>query len=204
MLDGSQGAPVGFGFYVGKTRTTYEVVRRGSQGVRRFALGNVTDMGLEEAYQVARELIQELKVSGENPKLKAVRASQQEEDRRLEQLTVADRSAVYIADMTDRVPATVSLKGKELPVGVEIGETEKQAVAPHQGGTRVTFPVLTRNAWASTLTGATIEQGSMASTPKESAIVGYDGALYLEHPEPGMVVEVSDVCKAVLPSPLPA
>lgn len=30
VLDGNQGAPVGFGFYVGKTRTTYEVVRRGS------------------------------------------------------------------------------------------------------------------------------------------------------------------------------
>ncbi len=71
VLDGNQGAPVGFGFYVGKTRTTYEVVRRGTQGVRRFALGNVTDMGLEEAYSVARELIQELKASGENPKTRA-------------------------------------------------------------------------------------------------------------------------------------
>lgn len=75
VLDGNQGAPVGFGFYVGKTRTTYEVVRRGAQGVRRFALGNVTDMGLEEAYSVARELIHELKASGENPKTRACLAT---------------------------------------------------------------------------------------------------------------------------------
>lgn len=58
------------------------MVWRGSQGVRRFALGNVTDMGLEEAYQVARELIQKLKDSGENAKLKAVRANQQQEEGR--------------------------------------------------------------------------------------------------------------------------
>lgn len=39
VLDGNQGAPTGFGFYVGTTRTTYEVVVRGPAGVRRFSLG---------------------------------------------------------------------------------------------------------------------------------------------------------------------
>ncbi|MCF3490944.1 hypothetical protein GUV62_04365 [Stenotrophomonas maltophilia] len=67
----------------------------------------------------------------------------------------------------------------------------------------MTFPVLTRNARAFTLTGASIAPGILASTPNEQAMMGYDGALYLEHPEPGMAVEVSGVCKAVLPSPLP-
>lgn len=109
---------------------------------------------------------------------------------------------VLVTDVPSLLPTTVSLKDKELPVGVEIGETEKQSVAPRQGGVRVTFPVLTQNARAFTLTGASIAPGTLASTPNEQAMVGYDGALYLEHPEPGMAVEVSDVCKAVLPSPL--
>ncbi|MGE8228633.1 fimbria/pilus outer membrane usher protein [Stenotrophomonas hibiscicola] len=110
---------------------------------------------------------------------------------------------VLVTEVPSLLPTTVSLKDKELPVGVEIGATEKQAVTPRQGGVRVTFPVLTQNARAFTLTGASIAPGTVASTPNEQAMVGYDGALYLEHPEPGMAVEVSGVCKAVLPSPLP-
>ncbi|HHA2697790.1 TPA: fimbria/pilus outer membrane usher protein [Stenotrophomonas maltophilia] len=110
---------------------------------------------------------------------------------------------VLVTDVPSLLPTTVSLKDKDLPVGVEIGETEKQAVAPRQGGVRVTFPVLTQNARAFILTGPIIAPGTVASTPNEQAMVGYDGALYLEHPEPGMAVEVSGVCKAVLPSPLP-
>lgn len=110
---------------------------------------------------------------------------------------------VLVTDVPSLLPTTVSLKDKDLPVGVEIGETEKQAVAPRQGGVRVTFPVLTQNARAFILTGPIIAPGTVASTPNEQAMVGYDGALYLEHPEPRMAVEVSGVCKAVLPSPLP-
>ncbi|WP_329754836.1 hypothetical protein [Stenotrophomonas maltophilia] len=109
---------------------------------------------------------------------------------------------VLVTDVPSLLPTTVSLKDKDLPVGVEIGETEKQSVAPRQGGVRVTFPVLTQNARAFTVTGASIAPGTLASTPNEQAMVGYDGALYLERPEPGMAVEVSGVCKAVLPSPL--
>ena len=110
---------------------------------------------------------------------------------------------VLVSDVPPLLPTTVSLKDKDLPVGVEIGETEKQAVVPCHGGIRVTFPVLTRNARAFTLTRATIAPGTVGFTPNEQAMVGYDGTIYLEHPEPGMAVEVSGVCKAVLPSPLP-
>ncbi|HDS1136835.1 TPA: fimbrial biogenesis outer membrane usher protein [Stenotrophomonas maltophilia] len=110
---------------------------------------------------------------------------------------------VLVTNVPSLLPTTFSLKDKDLPVGVEIGETEKQSVAPRQGGVRVTFPVLTQNARAFTVTGASIAPGTLASTPNEQAMVGYDGALYLERPEPGMAVEVSGVCKAVLPSPLP-
>jgi len=67
----------------------------------------------------------------------------------------------------------------------------------------VTFPLLTWNARASTLTGATIAPGTLASTPNEQAVVGYEGGVYLGTPSGGMPVEVSGACEAVLPSPLP-
>lgn len=57
---------------------------------------------------------------------------------------------VLVTDVPSLLPTTVSLKDKDLPVGVEIWETEKQAVAPRQGGVWVTFPVLTLNARAFT------------------------------------------------------
>ena len=53
-----------------------------------------------------------------------------------------------------------------------------------------------------TLTGAAIRPGTVATTPRETTQVGFDGALYLQHPEPGQVVEVTGVCKAQLPKDL--
>lgn len=117
--------------------------------------------------------------------------------------TTSRQGRVLVTNVPSLLPTTVSLKDKDLPVGVEIGETEKKAVAPRQGGVRVTFPVLTRNARAFALTGATIEPGTVATTPHETTIVGYDGAIYLERPEPGLIVDVLGACKAALPSPLP-
>lgn len=72
VLDGNQGAPVGFGFYVGKTRTTYEVVRRGAQGVRRFGLGNVTDIkGAGKVGKVAKKAGKAKPIRKLNQKAKA-------------------------------------------------------------------------------------------------------------------------------------
>lgn len=110
---------------------------------------------------------------------------------------------VLVTNVSGLLPTEVSLKDKELPMGVEIGETKKSVTAPRQGGVRVTFPVLTQNARSFTLTGKAIPPGSMATTSTEQAMVGYEGSLYLEHPGAGQGVEVPGVCKAVLPSPLP-
>lgn len=109
---------------------------------------------------------------------------------------------VLVTNVPSLLPTTFSLKDKDLPVGVEIGETEKQAVAPRQGGVRVTFPVLTRNARAFTLTGTTIVPGTAATTPHERTVVGYDGLIYLERPETGAILEVEGACRAVIPFPL--
>lgn len=109
---------------------------------------------------------------------------------------------VLVTEVPSLLPTTVSLKDKDLPVGVEIGETEKQIVAPRQGGVRVTLPVRTQNARAFTLTGKTIPPGSMAATSTERVVVGFDVALYLEYPKPGQIVTIGTVCIATLPSPL--
>ncbi|NMI28655.1 hypothetical protein FCG19_22055 [Xanthomonas hortorum pv. vitians] len=109
---------------------------------------------------------------------------------------------VLIINVPALVPTTVSLKDKDLLVGVEIGEMEKRSVAPRQGGVRVTLPVLTQNAKGFVLDGAPIPP-VIASTPNEKAMVGYDGLLHLEHPDPGMEVQVLGVCRAVLHSPPP-
>lgn len=174
VLDGNQGAPVGFGFYVGKTRTTYEVVRRGAQGVRRFALGNVTDMGLEEAYSVARELIQELKASGENPKTRAARASQQQQEvGRLARLTVSDCFDVYIADMRDRVAKRLvkqsSLTALEDSLArlsrPEVGFAQRAVADVTDDDVEAAFEALRKSAMV---------RSNRIPTPMREALAGYD------------------------------
>ena len=104
VVDASQGAPVGFGFYVGKTKVTYEMVRRGPNGVRRFALGNVTDMGLAEAHEKAREQVAILLSTGENPKAHQAKVRQATQtSERLANITVHDCMAAYLADMEERL-----------------------------------------------------------------------------------------------------
>lgn len=104
IVDASQGAPVGFGFYVGKTKVTYEMVRRGPNGVRRFALGNVTDMGLAEAHEKARQQVAILLSTGENPKAHQAKAREAAQNiERLANITVHECMAAYLADMEDRL-----------------------------------------------------------------------------------------------------
>lgn len=104
IVDASQGAPVGFGFYVGKTKVTYEMVRRGPNGVRRFALGNVTDMGLAEAHEKAREQVAILLSTGENPKVHQAKAREAAQSiKQLAKITVRECMAAYLADMEERL-----------------------------------------------------------------------------------------------------
>ncbi|GAB3055958.1 hypothetical protein GCM10027214_19440 [Stenotrophomonas tumulicola] len=100
VLDGNQGAPTGFGFYVGTTRTTYEVVVRGPAGVRRFSLGSVTDIGPEQAYGLARQKLAVVRETGEHPSKEEARAEQLVE---LKGLTLADCFAAYVDDLRKRV-----------------------------------------------------------------------------------------------------
>lgn len=101
-------------------------------------------------------------------------------------------------------PTAVRLDDRALPVGVQLGDTEQEAMAGRLAGMHVVFPVTTDQARTFRLTGATISPGTTATTAREQTQAGFDGLLYLEHPEPGMAVEVAGVCRAVLPSPLPS
>lgn len=100
VLDGNQEAPTGFGFWVGKTKTSYEVVKRGPDGVRRFSLGNVTDMGLEEAYEEARSKLRIVKETGSSP----AQFEAATRDRAVfERITVEECFLLYIADLEEAV-----------------------------------------------------------------------------------------------------
>lgn len=107
-------------------------------------------------------------------------------------------------DVTALVPTTVRIDDKALPLGTQVGETEKSAMAGRLAGMHVAFPVLTETARAYTLTGTAIPPGTIARTARETTQVGFDGALYLQHPEPGQAVEVTGGCKAELPTDLGA
>ncbi|MCC7248454.1 MAG: hypothetical protein IT473_07515, partial [Lysobacter sp.] len=50
-----EGAPTGVGIYVGPKGVIYEMGKRGPEGFRRVALGNVLDLSMEEAYDQARK-----------------------------------------------------------------------------------------------------------------------------------------------------
>lgn len=112
------------------------------------------------------------------------------------------KGRLVTGDVAALVPTTVRIDDKALPLGTQVGETEKNAMAGRQAGMHVAFPVLTETARSYTLTGATIPPGTLATTPRETTQVGFDGALYLQHPEPGQVVEVMGVCRARLPADL--
>jgi len=112
------------------------------------------------------------------------------------------KGRLVTGDVAALVPITVRIDDKALPLGTQVGETEKNAMAGRQAGMHVAFPVLTESARSYTLTGTAIPPGTVATTPRETTQVGFDGALYLQHPEPGQVVEVTGVCKAQLPKDL--
>lgn len=94
-------------------------------------------------------------------------------------------------DVAALVPTTVCIDDKTLPLGTRVGETEKSAMAGRQAGKHVAFPVFTETAGSYALTSAAIAPGTVATTSREVTQVGFDGALYQQHPEPGQVVEVS-------------
>ncbi|WP_279583689.1 hypothetical protein ACE15N_06400 [Xanthomonas campestris pv. passiflorae] len=103
LVDGSDKAPSGFSFRVGRTRTTYEVVKREPTGIRRFSLGNVTDMGLDEAYEVAKGHLSVLRQTGTNPvQQERAELRAKRRDKRSEDITLRQCMELYIERMRER------------------------------------------------------------------------------------------------------
>jgi len=109
---------------------------------------------------------------------------------------------LVVGEVTPMVATEVRVDDRALPLGTQLAEIEQTATAGRQAGMHLTFPVLTETARSYILTGVAIPPGTVAQTVRETTQVGFDGALYLQHPEPGQVVEVTGVCKAQLPPDL--
>lgn len=105
-------------------------------------------------------------------------------------------------DSAAEVPTTVRIHDKALPLGTQVREREKSAMAGRPAGMQVAFPALTEAARTYVLTGTAMPHETIAQTARETTQVGFDGALYLQHPKLGQVIEVAGVCKAQLPADL--
>ncbi|MCD9126046.1 fimbria/pilus outer membrane usher protein [Luteimonas sp. C4P040a] len=100
------------------------------------------------------------------------------------------------------IPTQVRLDDRALPLGVQLGDTEKTAMSGRLAGMHVSFPVRTNSARTFRVTGVAIAPGTRAKTEREETQVGFDGVVYLEHSEPGQAIDVEGVCMATVPNEL--
>ncbi|MBH1744852.1 integrase family protein [Stenotrophomonas maltophilia] len=66
--DGSPGAPIGFGIYVGPTGAYYEVRVKRDGVTRRLALGSVQELSLSDAHELAGAQRSHIRQTGEDPR----------------------------------------------------------------------------------------------------------------------------------------
>lgn len=98
--DGTPGAPVGFGFYVGPTGVFYEL-RTQHEGVRRrIALGSVQELSLARAHELAGAQRHHIRQTGLDPR-DTVRTEVARQ--RARGMTVGDALRAYIAYLEDRM-----------------------------------------------------------------------------------------------------
>lgn len=112
------------------------------------------------------------------------------------------RGRLVVGGLSPLTPVEVRVDERALPLGARIGEANRTGMAGRLSGMRMSFPLQTEQARTFRLTGPSIEPGSEATTSAESTLVGFDGVLYLEQPEPGQRVIVQGTCTAVLPEDL--
>ena len=115
---------------------------------------------------------------------------------------------LVVPDLQALSATTIRIDDRALPPGVQL-ETSELTVAPRRmSGAQATFKVLAHDARAFVVHRATpIEAGTRVQSDTEEAAVGFDGALYLEHPVPGQQLTITDetgTCSMRLPSPLPS
>lgn len=100
LLSMGGGNVPGFGVYIGKTKSTYEVQVGSGTKTKRVALGNVQSLTLEEAFRKAIDARQVIRQTGDVPK----RATKSHEDAlAARQMTVGQCLERYIADLKSRM-----------------------------------------------------------------------------------------------------
>lgn len=115
---------------------------------------------------------------------------------------------LVVSDLQALAETTIRIEDRALPPGVQL-ETSELTVAPRRmSGAQATFKVLAHDARAFVVHRASpIEPGTQVQSDTETATVGFDGALYLEHPAPGQQLTITDAtgtCSMRLPDPLPS
>ena len=97
--DGSNGAPIGFGFYVGPMGAFYEVRVKHKGKASRISLGSVQELSLATAHELAGTQRAHLRQTGEDPRERVRITSKQQAMKRK---TVAAAMEDYIADLEDK------------------------------------------------------------------------------------------------------
>ena len=122
-----EGAPTGFGVYVGKGAKTYKVSLRGPSSFVRMSLGSVFDLSLEEAFELARAKSKTVRETGENPK-RAEKVARQAQA--LESITIGVCMNRYIEKLISekKKPSSISSARDSLArlSRKEVGATELQ------------------------------------------------------------------------------
>ncbi len=99
FLDGNPGAPRGFGIYVGRTGSSFEVARRVGVKFVRFVIGSVDDLSVEQAHEQARQKIAILKETGDHPgRQQKIEASRQS----VRRITVAECFEAYVTALKEK------------------------------------------------------------------------------------------------------
>lgn len=97
--DGTPGAPIGFGFYVGPQGAFYEVRIKHNKAAKRISLGSVNDLSLATAHALASAQRAHIRQTGEDPRERVRITSAQQAMKRK---TVREAMKDYIADLEDK------------------------------------------------------------------------------------------------------
>ncbi|WP_182212487.1 integrase arm-type DNA-binding domain-containing protein [Stenotrophomonas acidaminiphila] len=111
FVDGTPGAPVGFGFYVGPMGAFYELRIQHNGVRRRLALGSVQELTLARAHELAGAQRHHIRHTGEDPR-ERVRTEAARQKARGK--TVGEALEDYIAHLEDRLA-----RGRAKAGGVE-------------------------------------------------------------------------------------
>jgi outer membrane usher protein len=115
---------------------------------------------------------------------------------------------VVIPDLRALVATPIRIDDRALPPGVQLATSELTVAPRRLSGARASFTVLAHDARAFTVhRAAPIEPGTVAQSAAGDTMIGFDGALFLEHPRASQRLTITDKagsCSITLPAPLPA